>query len=88
MIVSVYTMEPRLTATHLLYDHLVITTIFLDPNIIITESFYYFEDPVNVTTSLLRPGVNLIKNLQVQKTSVLLFKSLKTIATLSCKLHF
>ena len=38
-----------------LCDHLVITTIFFkDPNVKITESFYYFED--NATTSLLRPG--------------------------------
>ena len=38
-----------------LRDHLVITTIFFkDPNVKITEVFYYFED--NATTSLLRPG--------------------------------
>ena len=26
------------------------------PNVTIIESFYYFEDPVNATTSVLRPG--------------------------------
>ena len=38
------------------YDHTIymttlvyITTIFFDPDIKITESSYYFEDPINVT---------------------------------------
>ena len=39
------------------YDHLVITTIFFRPKRKkITESFYYYEDPVNTTTLVLRPG--------------------------------
>lgn len=43
------------------YYHPIVTTTLLlwlysfDPNIKITESFYYVEDPVNTTTSLLRP---------------------------------
>ena len=32
-------------------------TMFIRKNVKITESFYYFEDPVNATTSLLRAGV-------------------------------
>ena len=63
------------------YDHPVYTTSL---KIKITESFYYFEHPVNATTLLLQLGVNLIKILQVHSTRVPLFKSLKTIATLSC----
>ena len=39
-----------------LCDHLVITTIFFDPNVKITESVYCYEDPVHVTTLVLRPG--------------------------------
>ena len=31
-------------------------TPLYDPKVKITESFYYFEDPVNATTSLLRTG--------------------------------
>ena len=38
-------------------DHFVITTMFFRPKRQNTESFNYFEDPVNSNTSLLRPGV-------------------------------
>ena len=44
------------------YNHPVYATTSLfrpysfNPNLKITESFYYFEDPINETTSLLRPG--------------------------------
>ena len=44
------------------YDHPVYTTTSLlrpysfDPNVKITELFYFFEDLFNTTTSLLRPG--------------------------------
>ena len=44
------------------YDHPVFKTTSLlrpyssKPNVKNIDSFYYFEDPVNVTTSLLRPG--------------------------------
>ena len=44
------------------YNHPVHATTSLlrpysfNPNLKITESFYYFEDPINETTSLLRPG--------------------------------
>ena len=44
------------------YNHPVYTTTSLlrpysfNPNLKITESFYYFEDPINETTSLLWPG--------------------------------
>ena len=31
------------------------TTLFIQPNIKITESFYYFKDPINTAPSLLRP---------------------------------
>ena len=43
-------------------DHLVYATTsllrpyFFDPTVKITESFYYYEDPVNATTLVLRPG--------------------------------
>ena len=63
------------------YNHPVYRTTSL--KIKITESFYYFEHPVNVTTLLLQLGVNSIKILQVHSTRVPLFKSLKIIATLS-----
>ena len=46
------TMQHRLTTTTF-----VITTMFFRPKRQNTESFYYFEDPVNSNTSLLRPGV-------------------------------
>ena len=44
------------------YDHPVYKTTLLlrpysfKPNVKTTGSFYYFEDPVNASTSLLRPG--------------------------------
>ena len=44
------TVEPRLTTTSLLRPY------FFDPNVKITESFYYYEDPVNATALVLRPG--------------------------------
>ena len=31
------------------------TILFIQPNIKITESFYYFKDPINTAPSLLRP---------------------------------
>ena len=31
------------------------TTLFIQPNIKITGSFYYFKDPINTAPSLLRP---------------------------------
>ena len=46
------TMQHRLTTTTSL-----LWPCSFDQNFKITESFYYFEDPVNSNTSLLRPGV-------------------------------
>ena len=43
-------MERRLKTTSLLWPY------SFKPNVETIESFYYFEDPVNGTTSLLRPG--------------------------------
>ena len=44
------TVEHRLTTTLLLWPY------SFKPTVKIIESFYYLEDPVNGTTSLLRPG--------------------------------
>ena len=50
------TVEPALRLPRL-YHHLLLRPFSFDPNIEITDSFYYFEDPANETTSLLRPGI-------------------------------
>ena len=44
-------------------DPHLMTTLFVQPpcyydQVKITESFYYFEDPIHATTLLLRPGFN------------------------------
>ena len=44
------TVEPRLTTTPFIRPY------SFEPNVKSIESLYYFEDPVNATTSLLRPG--------------------------------
>ena len=48
--IPIYSVAPAHTTTVLLQPY------YFDPNEIITGSFYYFEDPVNASTSLLRPG--------------------------------
>ena len=50
------TVEPALRLPRL-YHHLLLRPFSFDPNIKISDSFYYFEDPANETTSLLRPGI-------------------------------
>ena len=49
-----HTVEPRLTTTPFIRS--LLRPYSFKPNIKNIHSFYYFEDPVNATTSLLRPG--------------------------------